>query len=136
AAVNSHEKLRQLERFEDGSRGIDRFVREHRQLAPPSVRLQAFESFPYSRVNGGVVEFVLTVEGKKIFQCLFKKMLILRVSERASNKHRRAVANIGSHNFSGQFRTLEVSQHGIHRLDQVLPRVDKSSIEIENDQLY
>src|SRR5438876_7084579 len=62
-------------------------------------------------------------------------MFIFWVPQGSANQHGSAISHVGSDHFPRQFRTFEMSEHGVDRVDQVQPRVNKGAVEIKDQQL-
>src|SRR5258708_2255557 len=131
-AINSSEKRRQPKRFHDGARGIHRLVREYRHILSCAVPLDLPQRFRNSGVNRCVVELVLFVIRKKVFQRVLKELFAFTLAEHAPDEGWRAVSDVGSHDIAVEFSTTKMPEHGIHRVDEVKARVDQSAVEIEN----
>ncbi len=90
------------------------FVGEYCHFSRNPVRLDMFQGFWNSIVNPRVIELMLTVVRQEEFESFFEEMFVVGVTQCPANQHRRAVANIGGHDFAGQFRMFEMLQHRIH----------------------
>src|SRR5260370_40626936 len=100
------------------------------------IRLNLPQGFRYALIHDSVVELMFPIVGKEILQGLFEELLVVRIAERSANEHWCAISHIGSHNLAGQFRMLEVAEHGIDRVDQVETRIYQSSIQVKDHQLH
>src|SRR5215471_1366452 len=100
------------------------------------VRLDSRQSFGNTLVNGGVIELVLAIVRKKVFERLLEKVFVLGVAESPPHQHGRTVADVGSHNFSGQLGALEVPQRGVHGMDQVEAGIDQGAVQVKYEELH
>jgi hypothetical protein len=81
-----------------------------------------------------VIQLVDAVVAQKVFQRLRCELLVGGIAQRSPHQRRSAIPDVRRNQVSRQLRLIEIAQHGIDRLNQIHPRVDQRSIEIENQQ--
>src|SRR5215469_17992249 len=82
-----------------------------------------------------VVELVLPIVGEKKVDGALHEYFVVGTAQRAPHQHGGAIPDVGSDHLAGQFRPVQVAQHGVDRVDEVEARVNKGAVEVEDQEL-
>src|SRR5579884_3764328 len=135
AAVHLKEKWIHCQRIDNCSRRPNRFIAEHRHLAWKSFgRGKSAQRFEYAVIYVRVVELVLAVVIQEELQGNMDEVFVLGIAKSAPHQHGSAIPDVTADHFKWQFVTTKMSEHGVDGIAEILPRIDKGSIEIKNQQ--
>src|SRR3984957_16454067 len=138
AAVYLREELSQPERVDDSPRRNDRLVCKHRHLARIPVRgiPNRRQHLRNSRVDGGVIEFVLPVVRKKEFQALAHQRLVACLgAECPLNQDGSAITHIAGDDVIRQLRPFNVAQRCVDGVYEVQTRINEGAVQVKDHQL-
>src|SRR5437868_13672976 len=82
-----------------------------------------------------MLQYVRAGVSKKIIQCLLQEVLVFGIAQSAPYQYRGAISDIGSDNVSRQLGTAKMAEHSVDRVHQVEPRINQSTVKIEDEQL-
>src|SRR5438874_5117591 len=113
----------------------NRFVGKNGHLAREGIRgAEGFECIDYAVIHVRCVKLVLAVVVEEELQGHVKKMLVFGIAQSTTNQHGGAIANVRGNHLQWQFMPSKVAEHRIHRISQVLPGVNQSSIKVEDQE--
>src|SRR5450432_2360262 len=131
ATIDLEKVFAQSERVNDSPRWHDGLVAEdsHLHWATIAAGDNRVEGWEDAIVNIGIVQLVLSVIVHEIEQGILDVIFIVGVAKRSSHQHWCTVPDIAGNDLIGQFRLLEMAEHGVDGVGQVQPGVNQGAIQ-------